>query len=383
MELQTTTFYGQIKGTTKLDLRDARGRVHEASLVLVQYVLALLSNRDGNMSRIHEHMELHYVELVIFLEIKDAPPIGISRSQLPVFLSKINYELLAFFIIKNAAFEFRISSQSWYALDGKELRGTIEKGSKRGEAIVLAVSHEDREVVGQCYYNGKKESEIPAVRTLLKERKLTTQKITMDALHLNPTTLELISGQEGQFLVGLKGNQEVLCEQMENVSSQLTIEHERLDESKKNKHGRKEERHYISYDVSELEFDERWHKVKFKTLVQVTRKQKVVKSGKEMHEISYYLSNTPCKDIQVANELFDAVRNHWQVETHNNTRDTVLKEDKLRCKNTNTSRTTSCCRTLVIRVLNKLKPKNKRKKIDYFSDHFSDCLRCLRGISFL
>lgn len=381
MKLQITTFYGQIKATEKIDIRDNRGKIHEAALVLVQFVLALLCKRDGNLSSIHEHMAMRYEEVVCYLGLTDAPKQCISRAQLPIFLSKIDYELLAFFVLKNSIIAYKQSISLWYALDGKELRGSIKKGSKRGQAIVQAVSHKNREVVCQGYYNGKKESEIPTVRELLEQQVLQGQKITMDALHCNPSTLELISGLEGSFLVGLKGNQEMLCEQMEDFSYRSKSEYERLDEEKG--HGREEIRYYLSYDISDLEFDERWEEVNFQTLVRVLRKQKVVKKEESMYEISDYLTNIRCKNEQDAHELFDAVRNHWQVEVNNYIRDTVLKEDKLRTSNFTQARTIACCRTLVLRLLDEFKPKNRRKKLDYFSIKFQECLRSLSAINFL
>ena len=381
MKLQITTFYTQVKTTPEIDSRDIRGKIHQASLVLVQFTLALLNNRDGNLSSIHEHMEMRYEEVVSFLEIKDAPKRCISRAQLPLFLGKINYELLAFFVLKNSIFVYKMSVESWYAIDGKELRGSIQKGSKRGEAIVQVVQHKDREVVGQGFYNGKKESEIPVVRDLLNQRGLKGQKITMDALHFNPKTLDLISESGGKFLVGLKGNQEVLCEQMEDVSYYISPQFERDDQEKG--HGRDEERYYLSYDVSQLKFDERWKNVKFQTLIRVCRKQEVVKKGECMYEVSDYLSNIRCKNEQTAHELFDAVRNHWQVEVNNYIRDKVLKEDKLRTSNSKQARTIACLRTLVTRILDEFKPKNRRSELDYFSIKFQECLRRLRAISFL
>ena len=94
--------------------------------------------------------------------------------------------------------------QSWFAADGKELRGSIKKGSKRGQAIVQVVRHTDREVVGQGFYDGQKESEVPAVKELLEQTKTKTQKVSLDALHLKPDTLKLINMAGGKFLVGLK-----------------------------------------------------------------------------------------------------------------------------------------------------------------------------------
>ena len=49
--------------------------------------------------------------------------------------------------------------QKWFAIDGTELRGSIETGCRRGEAIVQAVAHEDLQVAAQEYYAGAKESE--------------------------------------------------------------------------------------------------------------------------------------------------------------------------------------------------------------------------------
>jgi hypothetical protein len=95
----------------------------------------------------------------------------------------------------------------------------------------------------------------------------------MDALHLNPETLSLINESGGYFLVGLKGNQSKIKEQMEHHSYYQIAKYSRLDQKKG--HGRIEERFYLSYDVSEVEFEERWEAVKFQTLVKIIRKQRV------------------------------------------------------------------------------------------------------------
>jgi hypothetical protein len=65
---------------------------------------------------------------------------------------------------------------------------------------------------------------------------------------------------------------------MEHLSYYQTAKYSRLDKEKVN--GRIEERFYLSYDVSEVEFEERWEAVKFQTLVKVIRKQRVLKKRK-------------------------------------------------------------------------------------------------------
>jgi len=137
------------------------------------------------------------------------------------------------------------------------------------------------------------------------------------------------------------------------------------------------------YDVSQLKFDKRWDGVNFRTMIKVIRKQRIAKKGRMMYEESYYLSNLSAKSIQLSNELFDAVRGHWQVEVNNNIRDTVLKEDKFRSSSSFAARTAACCRTMVTRILGMCKPRNRRWQLDYFSDDFSACLSWLNTISFL
>lgn len=284
-------------------------------------------------------------------------------------------------VVKDYKITLSKGEKSWFATDGKELRGNIEKGSKRGVAIVQVVRHENREVVGQTFYNGKKESEVPTVKKLLAESGVEKQKVSMDALHLKPDTLEGINKVGGKYLVGLKGNQKELYEDMEHCPKYLNI-HSELQEHEKG-HGRLEERHYFSYDVSREYFDPRWEVVNFQSLIKVYRKREIVKTGKLTEETSYYLSNIGTKNVENRHELFRAVRNHWQVEVNNNIRDVILEEDKLCAKNTKTSKTIACCRSLVVSILEERKFKNRNQQLDYFSDNYEECLEWLKSIGFL
>jgi hypothetical protein len=195
----------------------------------------------------------------------------ISRSQLPILLSKVNLEEFTRLTVKDYSLSMNSKAQSWFASDGKELRGSIKKGSKRGQAIVQIVRHSNREVVGQNFYDGKKESEVPAVKELLEQTKIKTQKVSLDALHLKPNTLNLISKAGGKFLVGLKENQPILAQQMNDYSYYYSSLYHRLDQERG--HGREEERFYLSYDLKDEKFDKRWIEANFQTMIKVLRKQ--------------------------------------------------------------------------------------------------------------
>lgn len=305
----------------------------------------------------------------------------ISRSQLPILLSKVNLEEFTRLTVKDYSLSMNSKIQSWFASDGKELRGSIKKGSKRGQTIVQIVRHSNREVVGQNFYDGKKESEVPAVKMLLEQTKIKTQKVSLDALHLKPNTLNLISQAGGKFLVGLKENQPILTQQMNDYSYYHSSLYHRLDQERG--HGREEERFYLSYDLKDEKFDKRWTEANFQTMIKVLRKQKFVKKDQSMYQESYYLSNISTKNIQVAEELFDTVRNHWQVEVNNYIRDVVLKEDNLCMLNPFSTKAVACCRTLVMNLLECRNVKNRCEQLDFFADNFKECLKWLRGIGFL
>jgi len=74
MKIKTKTFFEELLSNTKIDKRDKRGQTHKLALILVELVLALLSNRDGNQSSILRHMAKHHEKLVAELGLEDTAP---------------------------------------------------------------------------------------------------------------------------------------------------------------------------------------------------------------------------------------------------------------------------------------------------------------------
>ena len=192
--------------------------------------------------------------------------------------------------------------------------------------MVQAVNHETGRTVAQNYYCGRKESEVPTVRKLLETGSLSSGKISLDALHCKPQTLEIIAQAKGKYLVGLKENQKKLMKAVRKTSeNQANL----WKETKNNKeHGRIERRSYEFYDILETPKDERWKNGELRTVIKVIREREELKSGKKSVETSYYLSN----EVGKYEELAQAIRRHWQVETNNYIRDVTLREDRMRSK---------------------------------------------------
>ena len=83
-------------------------------------------------------------------------------------------------------------------------------------------------------------------------------------MHLSPSTTEPINQAGGLFLIGLKGNQEMLFVSMKKYAAQANPIDQRVTVEKG--HGRVEKRSYFHYDISEQFFAPRWEKTEFKSL---------------------------------------------------------------------------------------------------------------------
>jgi len=324
-EVKETTFYEQLQNCPDLDLRSNQGKRLNLSFILLCLTISLLRNRDGNLSSIHRSMENKNEELCHFLGI----PLQkiVSRSHLPKILNKVHLDSFENLLFKNFKVELSEAEKEWFAGDGKELRGSIKKGDKRGDAVVQLVRHKDRNVLGQAFYNGKKESEKPCLQGLIEQTGAKSQKVTTDALHLSPSTTEPINQAGGIFIIGLKGNQKVLYTAMKKYAAQASVIDQRVTVEKG--HGRVERRSYFHYDISGESFDQRWEKTEFKSLFKVRRERFICTTKKESNEVDYYISNGE----QAENEdYFQAIRNHWSVEVSNHVRDVTFKEDQLKTK---------------------------------------------------
>lgn len=269
---QDKAFFDLINQQADLDQRDNRGKTHSLPFVLMGVVMALLAGRDGKLSAIHRHMKNHVQALSLTLAIQATRVI--SRAQLPRLLAQVNYTLLAQLVQQHYGFSMPEGFANWLSGDGKELRGSITKGQQRGEVCVSIVTH-TQAVVAQAYYNGAKQSERPAIATLLKGNDLINKKIVLDALHLVPSLLEAIHQARGTYLIGLKANQRLL----QRLCLIQRLLHkpafEQVGEPVRG-HGRIDQRTYQCYALADRMLDKRWAKSGLTTVVVVTRVRKTL-----------------------------------------------------------------------------------------------------------
>ena len=148
------SFYEEMQNCSDLDKRDRRGKVHDLALVLLGVLLGILRGRDGVLSSIYRSMENAHKALCVFLDIPNQEVV--SRSHLPVILGKVDIEVFDTLLFSYYGVRLSPSEKQWFSGDGKELRGSIGSGKKRGQVVVQVVSHQSGETVAQDYYNGNK-----------------------------------------------------------------------------------------------------------------------------------------------------------------------------------------------------------------------------------
>ena len=102
------------------------------------------------------------------------------------------------------------------AIDGKTVRGAKDKGGKAPH-LVAALAHGIGAVLGQVAVDAKS-NEIPAVRDLLKAfASLAAAVITIDAMHTQSDTAQVILGRGADYVMTVKGNMPTLYRQLKKL----------------------------------------------------------------------------------------------------------------------------------------------------------------------
>ncbi len=361
------------------DPRDNRGKRHELAFVVVGVVCAILSGRS-KVSSIFRYLRNRIAWL---REVTHHPEAGVvSRAHLPRLLARVDWVELNLLIDQHFGVQVELRAMhDWVAIDGKVLRGTLASGDK--QSVIFAVSHATRTLLAQAPMQGSKASEIPVVRTLLKDTQLEAHKVTLDAHHCNPHTTAQIHQAGGQYVIQVKENQPLLLLQCQRVAAAAVPlgRHEECDKG----HGRLTTRVGQCFDMRAVSVAPRWRDSGLHTLVVMTRHTITLVTQKTTEETAYYLSNqAPSSDPQAqALELTGAIRQHWHVESDNWIRDVTLDEDHVKTTSANQAQNMGCLRSLALRLLRRFNVKNFQEALEDFADCPRRFEALLRRVKFL
>jgi predicted transposase YbfD/YdcC len=295
--------------------------------LLIIMLLAVFSGAD-DIADIHEYGNQKWRQLRVFFGPEFEPP---SYNTFWWLLTRMNPTAFS-----NAFYDWVKDihicdlAGKQINIDGKSLRGAINKKGNRNIHIVHAWAHEDGMLIGQLKTD-EKSNEITAIPSLLEQLDIKGATISIDAAGCQKNIAKTIVKAKGDYLLAVKENQPKLYDEIVNLfddarkdNFEYVLNLDRYESIEK-KSGRIEKRSItIISDPSEISTAEDW--AGLETLVEVINETISVKSGKVTTEKRHYISSL----IESAKEFGFRARGHWSVESMHWTLDVTFKEDDSR-----------------------------------------------------
>jgi predicted transposase YbfD/YdcC len=223
------------------------------------------------------------------------------------------------------------------AIDGKTVRGAKDKDGKAPH-LVAALAHGIGAVLGQVAVDAKS-NEIPAVRELLKAfADLARAVLTIDAMHTQSDTAQVILGRGADYVMTVKGNMPTLYRKLKKLPWAAIPATSAVSTG----HGRRARR------TIKVTLAPAW--IEFHGAAQVAQlRRTVTKKGSKTVEVVYLITS----DRYAGPVTLAAwVRGHWHIENKLHwVRDVTYQEDKSLVRTGNAPRVMASLRSLAISVL--------------------------------
>jgi len=144
------------------------------------------------------------------------------------------------------------------AIDGKRVRGASRKDTPNSLLHMVSVWSSSKGLILGQVKTGEKSNEITAIPELIKSLDVSSAIITIDAMGCQKDIVKLIIKQEANYVIGLKGNQQSIHDEVVNFFNQARdvgfegVQHT-AHHCVNGEHGRIEEREvYASADIDWL-----------------------------------------------------------------------------------------------------------------------------------
>lgn len=223
------------------------------------------------------------------------------------------------------------------AIDGKTVRGAKDKTGKAPH-LVAALAHGIGTVLGQVAVE-EKSNEIPAVRELLKAfADLAGAVLTIDAMHTQSDTAQVILGRGADYVMTVKANMPTLYRKLKKLPWAAIPATTAVSTG----HGRRARR------TIKVMLVPAW--IEFEGAAQVAQlRRTVIRNGKKTVEVVYLITS----DRHAGPAALAAwVRGHWHIENKLHwVRDVTYQEDRSLVRTGNAPRVMATLRSLAISVL--------------------------------
>ncbi|WP_458736075.1 ISAs1 family transposase [Zobellella taiwanensis] len=233
------------------------------------------------------------------------------------------------------------------AIDGKVLRGSYHRESRRSAIhMVSAFATGNGVVMGQLKTDAKS-NEITAIPALLKLLDIKGCLVSIDAMGCQTDIAGTVVKQGGDYLLAVKGNQELLHRAVQQALRPLhSAAADPASVTVENGHGRIEAREYHVLAAGDVasQFPE-WQGLK---TLGVAIGYRLEKSGKQSLEYRYYISSAELDQARFA----AAVRDHWRIENSLHwVLDVSMNEDACPIYRGEAAEILSCMRHLALNML--------------------------------
>ena len=254
------------------------------------------------------------------------------------------------------------------AIDGKCLRRSIDKASKKAAIyMVSAWAQQNNLVLGQVKVDDKS-NEITAIPKLLSRLNITGAVITIDAMGCQKKIAKQIKQQGGDYVFSLKGNQGNLHDDVKTFfTSSLSpaVASVNYDGG----HGRIETRSIrATADIAWLQERHDWNSLQ--SIIAVTAKREI--GDKVTEETRYFISSLDANDPK---RLERVVRAHWGIENNLHwVLDVAFDEDSNRTRKGHSASNLAIIRHIALNLIkaektSKVGVKIKRLKAGWDNDY--------------
>lgn len=298
------------------DPRDPRGVRHALPVVLAMTVAAVLAGARS-FTAIGEWVADQGQDVMKQLGAvgSERPSESTIRRVLTSVDGQVLDQLIGAFVWTRSAV---IDQRRVIAIDGKTIRGARSRHDpdQGTPHLVAALDHHAGVVLGQVAVSAKS-NEIPAVRTLLASFDLTGAVVTVDAMHTQTDTAQVIIEAGGAYVFTVKNNQPSLYAACKDLPWAEVPGHSTLTTG----HGRRARRTIKVVQAPA------W--VQFPGARQIAQiRRTVTRAGKRTVEVVYVITSADHQAAPPAT-LAAWVKGHWGIENQLHwVRDVTYDEDR-------------------------------------------------------
>jgi predicted transposase YbfD/YdcC len=230
------------------------------------------------------------------------------------------------------------------SIDGKNINSTLvnkQSSEQNCVNIVSCFSQVTGLVLQLTAFENKSGSEIHQVLELLRDSTDSNQLFTLDALHCQKATVELITTQGNDYIIPVKKNQNNLYKETEKVCQSQPAKS--IDIQWDKGHGRQVTRQVSVFEYLPNNNLKGWESIK--SLIKVERSG--YRGGKIYQQTMYYISSLS----SYASFFAAKIRGHWSIENKLHwVKDVILGEDNWPIRQFQAATNVSVLRTIALNL---------------------------------